>query len=63
MALGEQNEMVLTGKRVSTVKILAQGLLFHYPRLRAALQAFHAPALKRAPTPSKAAELGGAASG
>jgi uncharacterized protein (TIGR01777 family) len=45
MAMGEQSEMVLTGKRVSAAKVLAQGFAFAYPGLREALQAFYAPTL------------------
>jgi uncharacterized protein (TIGR01777 family) len=45
LAMGEQSEMVLTGKRVSAAKVLAQGFAFKYPELREALQAFYVPAL------------------
>ncbi|RZK11609.1 MAG: DUF1731 domain-containing protein, partial [Hymenobacter sp.] len=45
-AMGEQSEMVLTGKRVSAAKVLAQGFVFHYPALWEALQACYAPVLE-----------------
>lgn len=49
LAMGEQNEMILTSKRVSAAKVLAQGFTFHYPALREALQACYAPT----PEPSR----------
>ena len=49
LALGEQSEMVLTGKRVSAAKVLAHGFAFEFAGLREALQAFYAPALTPAP--------------
>ena len=45
LAMGEQSEIVLTGKRVSAAKVLAQGFVFAYPGLREALQALYAPTL------------------
>lgn len=44
LAMGEQSEMVLTGKRVSAAKVLTQGFTFRYPELREALQACYPPA-------------------
>jgi len=44
VAMGEQSEMVLTGKRVSAAKVLAHDFTFQYPNLREALQALYAPA-------------------
>ncbi|MGI4870860.1 MAG: TIGR01777 family oxidoreductase [Janthinobacterium lividum] len=44
LAMGEQSELVLTGKRVSAAKVLAQGFAFEFSGLREALQAFYAPA-------------------
>jgi len=52
-ALGEQSEMVLTGKRVSAAKVLAQGFAFEFPGLREALQAFYAPELTLGPQPAQ----------
>ena len=49
LAMGEQSEMVLTGKRVSAAKVLAQGFTFQYPALREALQAFYGPVLTAVP--------------
>lgn len=43
LAMGEQSEMVLTGKRVSAAKVLAQGFAFNYPVLRQALRALYPP--------------------
>jgi len=54
LAMGEQSEMVLTGKRVSAAKVLAHGFAFAYPELREALQASYAPALTPDPQPTKA---------
>jgi NAD dependent epimerase/dehydratase family enzyme len=42
--MGEQRDMVLTGKRVSAAKVLTQGFAFHYPTVRAALPACYPPA-------------------
>ncbi|WP_375419261.1 TIGR01777 family oxidoreductase [uncultured Hymenobacter sp.] len=42
LAMGEQSEMVLTGRRVSAAKVLAQGFTFEHPELREALQALYA---------------------
>ena len=49
LAMGEQSEMVLTGKRVSAAKVLAQGFAFDFPGLCEALQAFYPPALTSTP--------------
>jgi len=54
LAMGEQSEMVLTGKRVSAAKVLAHGFAFAYPELREALQACYAPALPAVPQPAQA---------
>lgn len=43
LAMGEQSELVLTGKRVSAAKVLAHGFAFAYPVLGEALQALYAP--------------------
>ncbi|MBO2012183.1 TIGR01777 family oxidoreductase [Hymenobacter negativus] len=43
LAMGEQSEMVLNGKRVSAAKVLAQGFAFEFPGLREALQALYPP--------------------
>lgn len=64
LAMGEQSEMVLTGKRVSAAKALAQGFTFQYPELREALRAFYAPALSpnpeiAPPQPVGAGSVGG----
>ncbi|PJJ60559.1 TIGR01777 family oxidoreductase [Hymenobacter chitinivorans] len=53
LALGEQSEMVLTGKRVSAAKVLAQGFTFEFAGLREALQALYPPALIPAPQPTQ----------
>lgn len=45
LAMGEQSEMVLTGKRVSATKVLARGFAFEFPQLREALQSLYPPAL------------------
>lgn len=38
--MGEQSELVLTRKRVSAAKMLAQGVAFEFSGLREALQQF-----------------------
>ncbi|TDN36814.1 TIGR01777 family oxidoreductase [Hymenobacter sp. UV11] len=50
LAMGEQSELVLTGKRVSAAKVLAQGFAFEFPGLREALQALYPPAPQPAPS-------------
>lgn len=53
LAMGEQSELVLTGKRVSAAKVLAQRFVFEFPELREALQALYPPALTPAPQPAQ----------
>lgn len=53
LAMGEQSEMVLTGKRVSAARVLAHGFSFAYPALREALQACYGPALATHSQPAK----------
>jgi uncharacterized protein (TIGR01777 family) len=53
LAMGEQSELVLTGKRVSAAKVLAQGFTFEFPGLREALREFYPPALIPAPQPAQ----------
>ena len=53
LAMGEQSELVLTGKRVSAAKVLAQGFAFEFSGLREALREFYPPALIVAPQPTQ----------
>ena len=58
LAMGEQSELVLTGKRVSAVKVLAQGFVFEFPELREALQALYSPTLTPALQPAQSLVAG-----